>query len=108
VTSKDYDQMSSRSEAAGHKDDGLAEWQRRYAATPERDEDFTTLSEVPVPPLVGPDSHPPDFERIGYPGDGGPSASSRALAASVTPISATTTYCAPASTGCRWPLTCRR
>jgi methylmalonyl-CoA mutase N-terminal domain/subunit len=68
VTSKDYDQMSSRSEAAGHKDDGLAEWQRRYAATPERDEDFTTLSEVPVPPLVGPDSHTPDFERIGYPG----------------------------------------
>ncbi|MDQ3343495.1 MAG: methylmalonyl-CoA mutase family protein [Actinomycetota bacterium] len=60
--------MSSRSEAAGHEDDGLAEWQRRYAATPERDEDFTTLSEVPVPPLVGPDSHTPDFERIGYPG----------------------------------------
>ncbi|MDQ3710108.1 MAG: methylmalonyl-CoA mutase family protein [Actinomycetota bacterium] len=46
----------------------MAEWQRRYAATPERDEDFTTLSEVPVPPLVGPDSYTPDFERIGYPG----------------------------------------
>ncbi|MDQ3530707.1 MAG: methylmalonyl-CoA mutase family protein [Actinomycetota bacterium] len=60
--------MSSRREAAGHKDDELVEWQRRYAATPERDEDFTTLSEVPVPPLVGPDSHTPDFERIGYPG----------------------------------------
>jgi methylmalonyl-CoA mutase N-terminal domain/subunit len=66
VTSNDHDRMSSRSEAVGHKD--MAEWQRRYAATPERDEDFTTLSEVPVPPLVGPDSYTPDFERIGYPG----------------------------------------
>jgi methylmalonyl-CoA mutase N-terminal domain/subunit len=44
------------------------EWDRRYAATPERDEDFTTLSEVDVPPLVGPHNYTPDFEKIGYPG----------------------------------------
>ena len=45
-----------------------SEWERRYAATPERDEDFTTLSEVDVPPLVGPHNYTPDIERIGYPG----------------------------------------
>jgi methylmalonyl-CoA mutase N-terminal domain/subunit len=44
------------------------EWERRYAATPERDEDFTTLSEVDVPPLVGPHNYTPDFSKIGYPG----------------------------------------
>ena len=44
------------------------EWERRYAATPERDEDFTTLSEVDVPPLVGPHNYTPDLEKIGYPG----------------------------------------
>ena len=65
MTSNDHDRSSS-SEAVGRE--SMAEWQRRYAATPERDEDFTTLSEVPVPPLVGPDSYTPDFERIGYPG----------------------------------------
>ncbi|HVM19071.1 MAG TPA: methylmalonyl-CoA mutase family protein [Egibacteraceae bacterium] len=44
------------------------EWERRYAATPERDEDFTTLSEVEVPPLVGPHNYTVDVERVGYPG----------------------------------------
>ena len=44
------------------------EWERKYAATPERDEDFTTLSEVDVPPLVGPHNYAPDVEKIGFPG----------------------------------------
>ncbi|MBA2528602.1 MAG: methylmalonyl-CoA mutase [Euzebyales bacterium] len=48
--------------------DLAAEWERRYAATPERDADFTTLSGVDVPPLVGPHNYTPDPERIGYPG----------------------------------------
>ena len=45
-----------------------AEWQRRYDATPERDEEFTTLSDVEVPPLVGPHNYTPDLQKIGYPG----------------------------------------
>ena len=44
------------------------EWERKYAVTPERDDDFTTLSEVEVPPLVGPHNYEPDFEKIGFPG----------------------------------------
>jgi methylmalonyl-CoA mutase, N-terminal domain len=45
-----------------------AEWRRRYEASPERDTDFTTLSGVPVPPLVGPHSYEPDLAKIGVPG----------------------------------------
>jgi methylmalonyl-CoA mutase, N-terminal domain len=45
-----------------------AEWERRYAQTPERDEDFTTISDVEVPPLVGPHNHEVDPEKIGFPG----------------------------------------
>ena len=44
------------------------EWERRYAATPERDKEFTTLSNTPVPPLVGPHNYEVDFSRIGFPG----------------------------------------
>jgi methylmalonyl-CoA mutase, N-terminal domain len=43
-------------------------WEERYAATPERDEDFTTLSEVDVPALVGPHNYTPDLDKIGFPG----------------------------------------
>jgi methylmalonyl-CoA mutase, N-terminal domain len=39
------------------------EWERRYAATPERDKDFTTLSDVEVPPLVGPHNYTPTSPR---------------------------------------------
>ena len=49
-------------------DEMRAEWERRFAATPERDDDFTTLSEVEVPALVGPHNYTPDMERIGFPG----------------------------------------
>jgi methylmalonyl-CoA mutase N-terminal domain/subunit len=44
------------------------EWERRYAATPERERDFTTLSDVEVPALVGPHNYTPDLEKIGFPG----------------------------------------
>jgi methylmalonyl-CoA mutase, N-terminal domain len=44
------------------------EWERRYALAPERDEEFTTLSGVEVPALVGPHNYELDVERIGYPG----------------------------------------
>jgi methylmalonyl-CoA mutase N-terminal domain/subunit len=44
------------------------EFQRRYAVTPERDKPFTTLSDLEVPPLVGPHNYTPDLERIGFPG----------------------------------------
>ncbi len=49
-------------------DEMRAQWEQRYATTAERDEDFTTLSEVEVPALVGPHNYTPDVERIGYPG----------------------------------------
>src|SRR3954462_10207844 len=45
----------------------LNEWQRKYAATPERDASFTTLSGEAIKPLYTPDDLPP-FEDIGYPG----------------------------------------
>ncbi|MDP9405360.1 MAG: methylmalonyl-CoA mutase family protein [Actinomycetota bacterium] len=51
-----------------NSDEMRAEWERRYAATPERDADFTTLSNVEVPALVGPHNYTVDVERIGYPG----------------------------------------
>ena len=44
------------------------EWERRAAATPDRDVDFTTLSDVAVPPLVGPHNYEVDFDKIGVPG----------------------------------------
>jgi methylmalonyl-CoA mutase N-terminal domain/subunit len=44
------------------------EWERRYGASPERDDEFTTLSDVPVPPLVGPHNYQVDYERVGVPG----------------------------------------
>ncbi|MGI8874688.1 MAG: acyl-CoA mutase large subunit family protein [Egibacteraceae bacterium] len=44
------------------------EWQRRYAATPERDATFTTLSDVEIPALVGPHNYTVDAERVGFPG----------------------------------------
>jgi methylmalonyl-CoA mutase, N-terminal domain len=44
------------------------EWERRYAVTPELDREFTTLSDVEVPPLVGPHNYTLDLERIGFPG----------------------------------------
>jgi methylmalonyl-CoA mutase, N-terminal domain len=44
-------------------------WYReRYAATPERDGLFTTLSGEPVRPLYGPEDVP-GFEEIGFPGE---------------------------------------
>src|ERR687896_202652 len=46
----------------------LESWRRRYAATPERDAPFTTLSGVPIRPLYTQDDLP-DAERIGFPGD---------------------------------------
>ncbi len=45
----------------------LEGWQEAFAATPERDAPFTTLSGLPVKPLYGPDDVPA-FEDIGYPG----------------------------------------
>jgi methylmalonyl-CoA mutase, N-terminal domain len=44
------------------------EWERRYQATPERDEEFTTISDVEVPPLVGPHDYEVDLSKVGFPG----------------------------------------
>ena len=49
-------------------EDPHAEWERRFAAAPQRDAEFTTLSGVEVPPLADPRTCPLDFDRIGYPG----------------------------------------
>ncbi len=48
--------------------DDLEAWRERYAATPERDALFTTLSGEPVEPLYT-DADLPAPERIGMPGD---------------------------------------
>ena len=55
-------------DSRGVPPDSPAEWERRYAATPERDAEFTTLSGVKVPPLAGPHNVTLDFAKIGYPG----------------------------------------
>jgi methylmalonyl-CoA mutase N-terminal domain/subunit len=49
-------------------------WQERYDTSMRRAgrdpaQRFTTLSDVEVPPLVGPHNYVPDFERIGFPGE---------------------------------------
>jgi methylmalonyl-CoA mutase, N-terminal domain len=51
--------------------DGRARWQARYDAARKRDVDFTTISGLEVDPVYGPEpgSEPPDFERIGWPGE---------------------------------------
>ena len=46
----------------------LDEWRRKYAATPERDTTFTTLSGEPVRPLYT-ESDLPAGEQIGVPGE---------------------------------------
>ncbi|MDP9443517.1 MAG: methylmalonyl-CoA mutase family protein [Actinomycetota bacterium] len=50
---------------------GRERWQRRYAASPVRDADFTTLSGVEVDPVYGPvdEDAVPGLERIGWPGE---------------------------------------
>src|SRR5215203_6049353 len=48
--------------------DDLEQWRQRYAATPERDAPFTTLSGVPVAPLYT-EVDLPDAEQIGLPGE---------------------------------------
>ena len=59
-------------------DDALARtaqrWRQRYDASvrrgqPDAERAFTTLSDVDVPPLVGPHNYTPDFDRIGFPGE---------------------------------------
>jgi methylmalonyl-CoA mutase, N-terminal domain len=44
------------------------EFEARYRASGERDEEFTTLSGVEIPALVGAHNYAPDLERIGFPG----------------------------------------
>src|SRR5688500_9381634 len=48
--------------------DDLETWRERYAATPERDATFTTLSGEPIEPLYTPDDLPVP-EQIGVPGE---------------------------------------
>jgi methylmalonyl-CoA mutase N-terminal domain/subunit len=48
--------------------DDLARWRETFAATPERDALFTTLSGEPVEPLYT-ERDLPDLERIGMPGE---------------------------------------
>jgi methylmalonyl-CoA mutase, N-terminal domain len=50
---------------------GRERWQQRYDAARKRDADFTTLSDVEVAPVYGPDdeSSYPGFDRIGWPGE---------------------------------------
>ena len=50
------------------------QWQQRYEASMARAgrdamQQYTTLSDVEVPSLVGPHNHAPDFDRIGFPGE---------------------------------------
>src|SRR5213596_3247622 len=56
---------------AGPSDTSRDRWQRRFDQAAKRDADFTTLSGLEVDPVYGPaDGHePPEFERIGWPGE---------------------------------------
>jgi methylmalonyl-CoA mutase, N-terminal domain len=48
---------------------GAAEWEERYAATPQRDAEFSTISGQPVDPLYTEEGQAPDAaDRVGYPG----------------------------------------
>nr|PZN47250.1 MAG: methylmalonyl-CoA mutase [Actinomycetota bacterium] len=53
----------------GEIEAGRARWQARYDAARKRDDDFTTLSGLPVDPVYAPDHDDPRFERIGWPGE---------------------------------------
>ncbi len=45
-------------------------WEEAYAERGERDEEFSTMSGVPVKPLYTPEDVEGDFEeKIGYPGE---------------------------------------
>jgi methylmalonyl-CoA mutase N-terminal domain/subunit len=48
--------------------DRYEQWQARYAAAPERDTTFSTLSGIPLEPLYGPHNTEVDVDRVGYPG----------------------------------------
>jgi methylmalonyl-CoA mutase, N-terminal domain len=50
---------------------GRDRWQRRYDEARKRDADFTTLSDVEVAPVYGPEDESayPGFDRIGWPGE---------------------------------------
>ncbi|HEX5909715.1 MAG TPA: methylmalonyl-CoA mutase family protein, partial [Thermoleophilaceae bacterium] len=43
----------------------LEGWEEAYAATPERDAEFSTMSGIPIDPLYAPEEVD---EKIGYPG----------------------------------------
>jgi methylmalonyl-CoA mutase N-terminal domain/subunit len=48
---------------------GAAGWKERYAATPERDAEFSTISGAPIEPLYGAEDVGPELEeRVGHPG----------------------------------------
>jgi methylmalonyl-CoA mutase N-terminal domain/subunit len=60
-------------DGAGEATSSAQAWREAYVASMRRagrdpDEVRTTLSDVEVPPLVGPHDHTPDPERIGVPG----------------------------------------
>jgi methylmalonyl-CoA mutase, N-terminal domain len=55
-----------------HEDlsDGRSSWREEYESSTLRDEDFQTMSGVPLAPVYGPDDWPSDLaaERLGFPG----------------------------------------
>jgi methylmalonyl-CoA mutase, N-terminal domain len=54
---------------AGLPEADAARWREAYAATPERDASFTTISDHPIAPLYTESALPPDLDqRLGYPG----------------------------------------
>lgn len=45
-------------------------WEEAYRKTPERDEEFSTISGIPIKPLYTPDDVEGDYdEKLGYPGE---------------------------------------
>jgi methylmalonyl-CoA mutase, N-terminal domain len=53
----------------GDAQHAAAEWERRYRTAVDADDEVTTLSDVEVPPLVGPHNYEVDPERVGMPGE---------------------------------------
>jgi methylmalonyl-CoA mutase N-terminal domain/subunit len=54
--------------ATGAQQTPLEGWEEAYAARPERDAEFSTMSGIPVRPLYTPDDVGDFDERIGFPG----------------------------------------
>ena len=103
--------------------DAKERWEEAYSKGPERDEEFSTMSGVPIKPLYTPDDAEGEYDdKLGYPGEYpytrgvypnmyrgrcGPSGNSRVTVRPPRPTSGSGTCWITARTASRSPSTCR-